>query len=282
MIGDINLNGLPAEIGDVIYFTNYFINPGLYSFNALQYANSDVNHDNIAATVSDLVALINLVVSGMLPGKSFTNEQVSAGAQMDYVRGKATFTYDAEFEMGAALAVFETDQAIEDYMIGSLQENMAFQYRQEGRVVNVLLYSLDGEVMPSGRTDLFAVLGIDDIELNRIELGSADGRHVQVAMNTGSTNLPSHFALEQNYPNPFNPQTSIEFSLPELSQVELVVYDVLGRRVKKLSGGEFPAGRHVIVWDGTDENNQAVASGVYLYRLNAGSHAFTRKMMLLK
>ncbi len=286
-IGDINLNGLAAEIGDVIYFTNYFINPTLYTFNALQYANSDVNRDNIAATVSDLVALINMVVDGKVAGKEEigAEEELSAVVSAVSKDGGAVFSYETGFDVGAALVVFECDGKLNDEMFYSLPRGMDFDFSQNGSIVTVLLYSLEGQVMPSGVTELFTVEGLKEFTIVEAGLGSADGQYVRVALSgddTPAEELPLDYALEQNYPNPFNPQTHIEFSLPTTSRVELTVYNVLGRRVKQLAAGEYPAGRHTIVWDGTDQNDQTVASGAYFYRLEAGSHSFTHKMLLLK
>ncbi|MFC1476116.1 PQQ-binding-like beta-propeller repeat protein [Candidatus Zixiibacteriota bacterium] len=93
---------------------------------------------------------------------------------------------------------------------------------------------------------------------------------------------PRRFSLSQNYPNPFNPVTSIEFHLPEPSHVTLKVYDLLGAEIRRLIAGQFPAGPGTVVWDGLDGNHQPVASGIYFYRLEAGTSVETRKMVLLK
>jgi hypothetical protein len=94
--------------------------------------------------------------------------------------------------------------------------------------------------------------------------------------------LPSDFRLAQNYPNPFNPSTEIEYSLPQASRVQLTVYNVLGQQTRALVSREESAGTHHIIWDGRDDQGTPVASGVYFYRLTAGSYMETRKMMLLK
>jgi hypothetical protein len=89
--------------------------------------------------------------------------------------------------------------------------------------------------------------------------------------------LPAEFALEQNYPNPFNPSTVIAFQLPETSSVTLKVYDVLGRPVASLVNGTMPAGRHEVSFDAS-----RLSTGVYIYRLQAGSFVTSRQMMLVK
>jgi hypothetical protein len=89
--------------------------------------------------------------------------------------------------------------------------------------------------------------------------------------------LSERFVLEQNYPNPFNPSTTIKFELPRASHVNLTVYDVLGRELSRLVNERMDAGYHDVKFDGS-----ALASGVYFYRLQAGSYVQTKKLMLLR
>ncbi len=89
--------------------------------------------------------------------------------------------------------------------------------------------------------------------------------------------IPDHYALEQNYPNPFNGITRIFYSIRETQQTKIILYDILGRRVKTLVNDIKNPGRYFI-----DFNSAGLASGVYLYRLEAGSFISTKKMILLK
>ena len=89
--------------------------------------------------------------------------------------------------------------------------------------------------------------------------------------------LPEKFDLKPNYPNPFNPSTRISFDLPESAEVRLTVFDVLGRQVATLVNQPMKAGSHTVNFDA-----QRLASGVYIYRLEAGSFSMTRNMMLIK
>jgi flagellar hook assembly protein FlgD len=88
--------------------------------------------------------------------------------------------------------------------------------------------------------------------------------------------------LSQNYPNPFNPETKIEFSIPDPAPVRLTVFNTLGQIIRVLVDDELAAGQHSVTWDGSDDLNHPVASGMYLYRIEAGSQTETRKMILTK
>ena len=89
--------------------------------------------------------------------------------------------------------------------------------------------------------------------------------------------VPTVFALEQNYPNPFNPTTVIRYAVPQQTNVSLKVYDMLGREVAILADGSKPSGSYAVQFDAS-----RYSSGVYVYRLLAGSQVITKKMTLLK
>ena len=94
--------------------------------------------------------------------------------------------------------------------------------------------------------------------------------------------LPASYTLHQNFPNPFNPATVIRYDLPEASEVVLKIYDVMGREVRTLINARQSVGFKSIVWDGMNEHGQRVSSGVYVYKLLAGNHTQTRKMLFLQ
>ncbi|OAN64105.1 hypothetical protein A8B79_14010 [Balneola sp. EhC07] len=99
-----------------------------------------------------------------------------------------------------------------------------------------------------------------------------------IATNTeDEVGLPDKFSLSQNYPNPFNPSTTINYDLPKASVVKLTVFDILGRKVATLANERKEAGYHQVVFDA-----RALASGVYLYRLEAGNNIFIKKLTLIK
>jgi hypothetical protein len=89
--------------------------------------------------------------------------------------------------------------------------------------------------------------------------------------------IPSEYYLSQNYPNPFNPDTRIDYSLPEKSFVTLKIYDILGEKVFTLINEEKSRGNYEIEFDAS-----SLASGIYIYKLQAGSFTETRKMVLIR
>jgi hypothetical protein len=100
---------------------------------------------------------------------------------------------------------------------------------------------------------------------------------VSTSIDEGTSALPSQFELKGNYPNPFNPTTNIRYNVPVNTEVQLSVYDMLGRQVAVLVNGAQAPGSYNVSFDATN-----LSSGVYLYRLQAGSFSQTQKMMLVK
>ncbi len=111
---------------------------------------------------------------------------------------------------------------------------------------------------------------------NRMQFTLLIGTEAYIRSETSKL-VPGTFALEQNYPNPFNPKTVISGQWTVNSDVRLEVFDILGRKVATLANGSYPSGKYTFVFDGTN-----LASGVYFYRLTAGSYSGMRKMLLIR
>ncbi|MCH7732068.1 MAG: T9SS type A sorting domain-containing protein, partial [Candidatus Marinimicrobia bacterium] len=97
-----------------------------------------------------------------------------------------------------------------------------------------------------------------------------------------SYQIPTEYALAQNYPNPFNPQTIIEFAIPHTGWINLTIYNLLGQKVRTLANGIHEQGRYRIIWDGRNELDQSVSSGMYIYSLMTDKTRITKKMLLLR
>jgi len=114
-------------------------------------------------------------------------------------------------------------------------------------------------------------------EGNEDDIYFAKGKITVTNIEEEASVIPKQFELMQSYPNPFNPRTTIPFSLPSKSFVSLKVFDALGREMATLVSEELSAGIYSKHWDAT-----SVTSGIYFYRLQAGSFVETRKMLLVR
>jgi len=137
------------------------------------------------------------------------------------------------------------------------------KYNFDGENTRILVYSLEGN---SFTGEFLNVTG----DIVSIEMATREGNPVVAEL------IPSDFALHQNYPNPFNPTTTIGFALPTACNYTLTVYNVSGQEVERFAGSH-EAGIVEIEW-GTGN----LASGIYFYKLTAGSFTATKKMVLLK
>jgi hypothetical protein len=130
------------------------------------------------------------------------------------------------------------------------------------------------------KTDIFDFE--DDVFGVRITDDDDDDRDKASLTAEKATALPKSYALTQNHPNPFNPATTIRFQLPEANHVVMKIFNILGEEIRTLVDAPFEAGDHIVQWDGKDNKGQTVASGVYLYQLQAGSFKEVKRMSLLQ
>ena len=118
------------------------------------------------------------------------------------------------------------------------------------------------------------------VDLSGNESDPSDPAAVTLAL--ASDLMPSEFALQQNYPNPFNPSTQIRYALPNSSHVRVVVYNMLGSKVRTLYSGEQEAGFRSVLWNATNDQGDPVSAGMYIYTIEAGGYFSSKKMILLK
>ncbi|MBN1781059.1 T9SS type A sorting domain-containing protein [bacterium] len=117
----------------------------------------------------------------------------------------------------------------------------------------------------------------------KIQEQSTDGRVSEFGpIEVKTLYIPESYDLSQNYPNPFNPVTSFKYDLPEISDVQIRVYSLLGKEVNVLMNKRQNPGQYELQWDGTDHSGHMLASGVYFVRMQAGSYTKMRKVTLLR
>ena len=163
-------------------------------------------------------------------------------------------------------------------------------YFQNADVLRVLVYNSQGETLAPGDylylNMPFAITNPRDIKIDNVVLADENNQQIekltiQVIYND-APQLPTEYSLSQNYPNPFNPTTEVQFTVPEKSNVNILVYDMLGQLVKTLYSGQAQQGTYTVQWDGLNNAGVKMSSGTYIYRMTAGSFVQSKKMVLLK
>ncbi|MBU0985327.1 MAG: T9SS type A sorting domain-containing protein, partial [candidate division Zixibacteria bacterium] len=283
--GDINLNGIAYEIADVVVFTNYFIR-GLSAFTLSvpgQIAATDVNADGLTLTVSDLSLLIRVVVGDANPVPKLRPYDEPANVSSLLSAGDMKVTTETVSDLGIGYFVYDLAPGVTvgEPELGDDAGALDMMWSIEDNQLKVLLYDLGTGRVASGRHELFTVpvTGEGGITLSQVELVDYQGQPYKTQAN-GAV-LPDRFTLNQNYPNPFNPSTTISFGLPQSASWNLRVYNITGCLVKSFKG-DSEGGVVELEWDGTNEAGEMTASGVYFYRLDAGTFSDTKKMVLLK
>jgi flagellar hook assembly protein FlgD len=165
---------------------------------------------------------------------------------------------------------------------------MTKEFALESKIENgsVTIAMANAEALPYGGQILTIkarVKSSDNIDftIDRIQLNDQVINKV-TSVGGKLAEVPETYELRQNYPNPFNPTTTIEYQLPQAGFVELKIYDVTGREITTLVSSLQDAGTYRMTWNGTDTYGSKVASGMYLYRIKAGTFTQIKKMMLLK
>lgn len=283
VIGDLNLNDVPFEVADYVYFMNYFTDPLHYPLDGARWPNSDINQNGQAGELDDLIYMEEIMSNG---GPKLAADELELSATSSLVVAPNGNDYQLEFA-GSAAAVFcklavAGDAEVES-SLGAEAGSLRLLSQLNEDTLRVLILRPQpglGSIPLAGK--LFTVAGSAEVELVEQVLVDARARRVALKYDGIGRTLPEGFNLSQNHPNPFNPETNIEFALPQGADVSLTVYNVLGREVRLLQSGWMAAGQHQVRFDGRDDNGAPLASGVYFYRLRAGTFEDTRKMVLLK
>ncbi len=174
-------------------------------------------------------------------------------------------------------------------------QNLLYQaYDGDNRLsgVKVCLYMPD-EIFEVGITDNAGHVRFDIEPLNEgyMTATATKPRYIPAQMTAAigtpagvddDVELPESPVVHQNFPNPFNPSTTIEFNLPEQSRVDLKIYDIRGRLVKDLAAKEFPAGLNQVIWDGKNDADENVTSGIYFYKFISGPTVSVKPMTIVK
>jgi len=286
----------PSEMGDCSFFIC-----------------GDVNYDGIVDSL-DLDYLIAYLFEGGPPPNPMESGDINCDPGIDmsdvtfmisylYMSGPAPCDCETMVKMSESTMLSLDTEFSEGYTILTLNseaEIMALEVEVEGKIPSspTCLSQLGLEIFSghdnnSSRVALFDVNGNLMIEPGqvlkfegKVSIMSAmavdgDG-FTQVVKVDDNSLLPKDFVFNQNYPNPFNPATTFSFALPEDAAVRLEIYNILGQKVTTVINERLTAGRHEVVWNGTDANGGSAASGIYFAKFKAGSFTSTKKLSLLK
>ncbi|UCE67267.1 MAG: T9SS type A sorting domain-containing protein [Candidatus Zixiibacteriota bacterium] len=290
--GDGNLDGV-VNVGDCLSIVAYII--GVHSYDQRQTEAADFNGNGFV-DIGDLQDIVNFILEiiglpqGSPGGPPVVVELPATGTPSG---GFISVPLNMELPAEASAVQFEIRYNSDnlnctDLILGEMASDMAIDYNVTGEAIKCVIYNLGGGCFGPASGELaeleFELTGAgfdpaSDISISDFAIvnPSADFMSVEI-----KGQLPERFILNQNYPNPFNAATNISFNLPEAGQVKLQVYDLLGRSVVTLHDGFLQAGSHTVAWDSRSAAGFDLASGVYFYRLQAGSFDKTKKMLLIK
>ena len=167
----------------------------------------------------------------------------------------------------------------EEVTVTKINEENVYFFRLEGKYHPVEFVSFHNiKILGDTLKGKFLLAGglIDTAPLDFVAVVST------LVIDVADLGKPVEFKIEQNYPNPFNPSTNFSYSLPNRVDVKITVYDLFGKEIKTLVNETKEAGTHNIAWNGKDNQNRQVATGVYLYKMQADGFEKTMKMMLMK
>ncbi|MDZ7722031.1 MAG: T9SS type A sorting domain-containing protein [candidate division KSB1 bacterium] len=258
-----------AEAPDGNGYLGYFTlqaavdNPKGITFSSVQYVTNDSEGDY----------LTNYDHQATFGGGSLPVELSSFEAWLDAEQVTIKWTTQSE-QNALGFNVLRSESQSDGYVkinselinaAGTSTTQNTYEYRDSQlQTVESYWYMLE-QVDTDGQTELFGPIEV------MISTDVVDAQHA-----------PEDYRLYSNFPNPFNPVTLIRYDLPLSGYTELTIFDMTGRKIKSLVSAHQSAGQHVVRWDATDQMNEPVSSGVYIYRLQAGKEIKSRKMMLLR
>ena len=265
--GDINLDHIAYTTADAVLFARYFVY-GMGVFypqpeRTWQICASDVNADGRTLMLSDLIYLMRVITHDAVPFPKL-------GPSSDVVNlivSDGRITVECASQIGGLL--FGFDGSVNATLLNTNMEMLS----NEGKV---LVWSSEGNSINAGASQILSVSGAN---LTSVIAVDREGRELATTITTKL--VPSTFALHAAYPNPFNPSTNLSFTLPTATPYSLTIYNVAGQLVRTYQG-MGNVGLNVITWNGKDNVDGDVASGVYFYKLTAGQYHAMKKMVMLK
>ncbi|MFH0990033.1 MAG: S8 family serine peptidase [bacterium] len=274
--GDAN-GDLSTNVLDIISIVSKILNqnPQPFIFEA-----ADINHDNVI-NVLDIVGTINIILHGGGGTTSIASSMSEEQAIIRLERGQVSL--ESAVPVGGIQLTLTGIESEEVLTRLKAIECFEFVTGRTGKdTLIVMMYSLSGNVIALGNQP---ILKIDDKDAKIISavIATSFGESMKVKVyNNGESLIPDSYMLQQNYPNPFNLSTRLQYGIPEKTRVKIIIYNILGQRVKTFELGEQAPGRYEVLWDGTNEKGSVISSGIYFYRFESERFTQTKKLLLIK
>ncbi len=271
--GDAN-GDLAVNVLDITSIVNWILNqnPQPFLFDA-----ADINDDG-QINVLDIVGVVNAIIGSSTSGytAAFSSTPAELGLDNQSAQMKNAGSISA-----LQLKISGSQLNRDNFVPGELLQNMEYAYFIESDEMTLVLYNLNNAALKDAGT-LFSFTNGTLEEVVEIVAADATGELIQIGRNGAEDAIPEKYSLSQNYPNPFNPTTTIRYGLPEQQDVEITVFNLLGQLVKTFRFQNQTAGYHELKWNGKNDMNREIASGIYVYRLKSGSAIITKKMLLIR
>jgi hypothetical protein len=281
LMGDINLNGIAYETADFVLFVNHLINPTAFPFTSVQTQATDINTDGLTLTVADLVYLLNIINGNILPPLKPGDN--AATVELLVAENNGTLDIQASSNTQIAALMMKINHTGLTLAPPRPTCGLELAYFDNGQTLTVLMYDPECRGLAQGQAALFnSAITSGSPQVGSITVGEIQAADPEGRMISAGVKMPDAYELFGSYPNPFNSTTKISFAIANKAYIDLDIFDVTGRLVKRLAQSEFPAGRHDLLWNGQDDNDQNVASGIYFYRLKVDNFTEVNKTTLIK
>jgi hypothetical protein len=304
--GDVNDDDV-LDILDLLMIVDHILN--ISPLAGSEFFRADIapwpNGDGIV-NVLDLALLQDIILNGLYPpglecgGQTALSRPVIAaggnGSDVDVKLSLYITNHGIAVRMKNVVAVkglqlefdnipsVPTNLIINTYALGQGYSN------NENDPLRLLIYDQAGGVVQPGDRLVanmpFPLANPEAITVGNVVVAGSNNQRIESVgieiIHTHAPELPIEYALYQNYPNPFNPTTTISFAVPVTSDVKILIYDLLGKEVRLLYTGNVERGTYFVGWDGRDNAGAVAATGMYIYRMSAGTFFQSRKMILMK
>ncbi|MFZ2324039.1 MAG: phospholipase D-like domain-containing protein [Ignavibacteriaceae bacterium] len=259
-----NIAGTPVEL----YF-DPSDNTTLHIGDALQSATTSINIAMLTFTRNDLAQILIDKKNDAKKVHVILDNNTDTGSEFSYLQSN-----DIDVLLkGSAItgllhhkyAVIDGDNSFADPIVVTGSHNWSSSAETSNNENTLIIHSKP-----------IANLYLQEFTARYYEAGGTDSIKIITSVENESE-IPTHFSLLQNYPNPFNPSTKIQFEVPHSQKVELIVFDILGRKVRELYNDIAPTGSVIVEFRADD-----LASGMYIYRLKTDNFSVSKKMILLK